>query len=188
MLSDVKDCERPSATAAHSDAHTHAGRGGEPRRRAHGGEYLSFRIIDEEYAMDILKVQEIRGYENPTRIANAPPFIKGVLNLRGVIVPIVDLRMRFGLELVDYDAVTVTIILNVGGRVVGAVVDSVSDVVELKGEQIKPAPEFNAAVDAHYITGIGTIEQGALQRMLILVDIEEVMSSAGMGLATETLQ
>jgi len=151
-------------------------------------ECLTFRLGVEEYGVDILKVQEIRGYENPTRIANAPAFIKGVLNLRGLIVPIVDLRLRFCLEQAAYDALTVTIILNVAGRVVGAVVDSVSDVVELKSEQIKPAPEFNAVVDANYITGIGTIDQGALQRMLILVDIEEVMSSAGMVLAAPTLQ
>jgi len=151
-------------------------------------ECLTFRLGTEEYGVDILKVQEIRGYENPTRIANAPAFIKGVLNLRGVIVPIVDLRLRFRLEQAAYGALTVTIILNVAGRVVGAVVDSVSDVVELEGAQIKPAPEFNAAVDARYITGIGTIDQGALHRMLILVDIEEIMSSAGMGLTAQTLQ
>jgi purine-binding chemotaxis protein CheW len=150
-------------------------------------ECLTFRLGVEEYGVDILKVQEIRGYENPTRIANAPAFIKGVLNLRGVIVPIIDLRLKFCLEQVAYDALTVTVILNVAGRVVGAVVDSVSDVIELKGEQIKPAPEFNGAVDASYITGIGTIDQGALQRMLILVDIEEIMSSAGMGLVAQTL-
>ena len=151
-------------------------------------ECLTFRLGAEEYGVDILRVQEIRGYENPTRIANAPAFIKGVLNLRGLIVPIVDLRLRFCLEQAAYDALTVTVILNVAGRVVGAVVDSVSDVVELKGEQIKPAPEFNGAVDARYITGIGTIDQGGLHRMLILVDIEEIMSSAGMGLIAQTLQ
>ena len=133
-------------------------------------------------------MQEIRGYENPTRIANAPAFIKGVLDLRGLVVPIIDLRLRFCLEQAAYDALTVTVILNFAGRVVGAVVDSVSDVVELKGEQIKPAPEFNAGVDARYITGIGTIDQGTLQRMLILVDIEEIMQSTGMGLAAQTLQ
>lgn len=151
-------------------------------------ECLTFRLGAEEYGVDILKVQEIRGYENPTRIANAPAFIKGVLDLRGLVVPIIDLRLRFCLEQAAYDALTVTVILNVAGRVVGAVVDSVSDVIELKGEQIKPAPEFNAGVDARYITGIGTIDQGTLQRMLILVDIEEIMQSAGMGLAAQTLQ
>lgn len=186
MMSDVKVSERPLSAAARSEAHLHPD-SGEPRRRAHGGEYLSFRISEEEYALDILNVQEIRGYENPTRIASAPPFIKGVLNLRGVIVPIVDLRMKFGLELATYDASTVTIILNIAGRVVGTVVDSVSDVVELKGEQIRPAPEFNACVDASHITGIGAIDQGDQQRMLVLVDIEKLMSGAEMGLVERTL-
>lgn len=159
-----------------------------PKAGTPAREYLTFRLGAEEYGVDILKVQEIRGYENPTRIANAPAFIKGVLDLRGLIVPIVDLRLRFCLEHAAYDALTVTVILNVAGRVVGAVVDSVSDVVELKGEHIKPAPEFNAGVDARYITGIGTIDHAALQRMLILVDIEEIMCRAGMGLAAQTLQ
>jgi len=151
-------------------------------------ECLTFRLGAEEYGVDILKVQEIRGYESPTRIANAPAFIKGVLNLRGLIVPIVDLRLRFCLEQAAYDALTVTVILNVAGRVVGAVVDSVSDVVELKGEQIKPAPQFNAAVNADFITGIGVLEQGAERRMLILVDIERLMSGAETSLVEQTLQ
>jgi purine-binding chemotaxis protein CheW len=146
-------------------------------------ECLTFRLGAEEFGIDILKVQEIRGYENPTRIAGAPPFIKGVLNLRGVIVPIIDLRLKFALEKAAYDAFTVTVILNVSGRVVGAVVDSVSDVIELKGDQIKPAPQFNASVDGGYITGIGVLKQGEQERMLILVDIEQLMAGADMGLA-----
>jgi purine-binding chemotaxis protein CheW len=150
-------------------------------------ECLTFRLGAEEYGIEILKVQEIRGYEDPTRIANAAAFIKGVLNLRGVIVPIVDLRLHLCLEQVAYDASTVTIILNIAGRVVGAVVDSVSDVIELKSEQIKPAPQFNGAVDASYITGIGTIDQGERKRMLILVDIEELMSGPAMGLVNTEL-
>jgi len=145
-------------------------------------ECLTFRLGGEEYGIDILRVQEIRGYENPTRIANAPSFVKGVLNLRGVIVPIVDLRLKFGMEHAAYDAITVTVVLNVAGRTLGAVVDSVSDVIELKGDQIKPAPQFNTSVDAGYITGIGAFKQGDLDRMLILVDIEELMSSPDMGL------
>ena len=153
-----------------------------PGAAAPARECLTFRLGAEEYGIEILKVQEIRGYEDPTRIANTAAFIKGVLNLRGVIVPIVDLRLHLCLEHVAYDASTVTIILNIAGRVVGAVVDSVSDVIELKSEQIKPAPQFNGAVDASYITGIGTIDQGDQQRMLILVDIEELMSGAEMGL------
>jgi len=145
-------------------------------------EYLSFKLGAEEYGIDILKVQEIRGYENPTRIANAAHFIKGVVNLRGVIVPIVDMRLRFGLPDVQYNSFTVVIILNIASRTVGMVVDSVSDVLELGGQQIKPAPEFNGAIDAAYITGLGTIRNGDAERMLILMDIEQMMTAPDMGL------
>jgi purine-binding chemotaxis protein CheW len=145
-------------------------------------EFLTFKLGGEEYGIDILKVQEIRGYEAVTRIANAPAFIKGVVNLRGVIVPIVDLRVKFELGEARYDAFTVVIILNVAGRVVGAVVDSVSDVLELEEKQIKPAPEFNSLLDAGYITGLGSVESGDGERLLILVDIERLMSSPDMGL------
>ena len=145
-------------------------------------EFLSFRLGAEEYGIEILKVQEIRGYEAPTRIAKAPPFIKGVVNLRGVIVPVVDMRIRFGLEQVEYNSFTVVIILNIAGRTVGMVVDSVSDVLELDGQNIRPAPEFNGAVDASYITGLGTVKSGNALRMLILMDIEQVMQSPEMGL------
>jgi purine-binding chemotaxis protein CheW len=145
-------------------------------------EYLTFRLGGEEYGIDILKVQEIRGYDTVTRIANAPPFIKGVINLRGVIVPIVDLRLKFDLGEAKYDAFTVVIILTVAGRVVGAVVDSVSDVLELDAEQIRPAPEFNSMLDASYITGLGTVGASDDKRMLILIDIERLMSSPDMAL------
>jgi len=145
-------------------------------------EYLSFRLASEEYGIDILKVQEIRGYEPPTRIANAPHFIKGVVNLRGVIVPIVDMRLRFDLPDVQYNDFTVVIILNIANRTVGMVVDSVSDVLELRDGQIKPAPEFNGAIDASYITGLGTVRHGEEERMLILMDIERMMTSPEMGL------
>ena len=145
-------------------------------------EFLSFKLGAEEYGIDILRVQEIRGYEQPTRIANSPVFIKGVVNLRGVIVPIVDMRVRFGLDEVKYDSFTVVIILNVAGRTVGMVVDSVSDVLELPGDAIKAAPEFSGAIDASYITGLGTIKQGETERMLILMDIEALMKSPDMGL------
>lgn len=150
-----------------------------------GGEFLTFRLGAEEYGIDILRVQEIRSYEQPTRIANAPPFIKGVVNLRGTIVPIVDLRVKLGCEKVDIDAFTVVIVLNVRGRVVGAVVDSVSDVMQLGGDQVKQAPEMaSSSVDTSYITGIGNVAgaDGQKDRMLILVDIEALMSSAEMGL------
>jgi purine-binding chemotaxis protein CheW len=148
-----------------------------------GREFLTFRLGAEEYGIDILKVQEIRGYENPTRFASAPQLVKGVINLRGVIVPIVDLRLKFQLPEVKYDEATVTIILNVLGRVVGAVVDSVSDVLELHGDQIRAAPQFDGAVDAGFITGMGTVKQGDEERMLILIDIEQLMASADLGLA-----
>jgi purine-binding chemotaxis protein CheW len=149
-------------------------------------EYLTFRLGGEEYGIDILRVQEIRSYEEPTRIANAPGFIKGVVNLRGVIVPVVDLRIKLGCEKVEYNGFTVVIVLNVHGRVVGAVVDSVSDVLELSTELIKPAPEMTLAVDTSFITGIASVNE----RMLILMDIESLMSSRDMGLidATQSLQ
>jgi purine-binding chemotaxis protein CheW len=143
-----------------------------------GQEFLAFTLGKEEYGIDILKVQEIRGYETVTRIANAPDFIKGVVNLRGIIVPIVDMRIKFNLGEPTYDQFTVVIILNIGGRVVGMVVDSVSDVTTLSPEQIKPAPEMGTALNTDYLIGLGTIDQ----RMLILVDIDKLMSSAEMGL------
>lgn len=145
-------------------------------------EVLSFRLGAEEYGIDILRVQEIRGYEAPTRIANAPNFIKGVVNLRGVIVPVVDMRLRFGLADVQYNDFTVVIVLNVANRTIGMVVDSVSDVLELPTGQVKAAPEFNGAVEASFITGIATLKQGEAERMLILMDIEAVMRSPEMGL------
>lgn len=109
-------------------------------------EYLTFTLGEEEYAIDILKVQEIRGYDQPTLIANTPPFIKGVINLRGIIVPIVDLRLKLNLPRVEYTPFTVVIILNVAGRVVGAVVDSVSDVLRLTPDEIRTAPEFSRSI------------------------------------------
>ena len=139
-------------------------------------EYLTFTLGKEEYGIDILKVQEIRGYDTVTHIANAPEFIKGVINLRGVIVPIVDMRIKFNLGEANYDQFTVVIVLNVAGRVVGMVVDGVSDVVALSPEQIKPAPEMGASLDTRYITGLGTLND----QMLILVDIEKLMSSEEM--------
>ncbi|KAF0802816.1 chemotaxis protein CheW [Alcanivorax xiamenensis] len=136
-------------------------------------EFLVFSLGDEEYAIDILKVQEIRGYENVTRIANAPDFIKGVANLRGVIVPIVDLRLKFRLASADYNQQTVVIVINIGTRVVGIVVDQVSDVMTLTAEQIKPPPEFGISLPLDYIHGLGNLEE----RMLVLVDIERLLTS-----------
>ena len=147
-------------------------------------EFLAFKLGAEEYGIDILRVQEIRSYEEPTRIANAPAFIKGVVNLRGVIVPIVDMRLKFNLEQVSYDSLTVVIVLNIGSRVMGMVVDGVSDVITLTPEQLRPVPEFNSTIDVDHLLAIGAIDQ----RMLILVDIEKLMSSAEMGLVEQTLQ
>ncbi|MDO9435788.1 chemotaxis protein CheW [Hydrogenophaga sp.] len=149
-----------------------------------GAEFLTFRLGGEEYGIDILRVQEIRSYEEPTRIANAPAFIKGVVNLRGVIVPVVDLRIKLGCEKVEYNGFTVVIVLNVHGRVVGAVVDSVSDVLELAGDVIKPAPEMSSNVDTTFITGIASVGE----RMLILMDIEAFMSGRDMGLTDNNTQ
>ncbi len=141
-------------------------------------EFLTFRLGKEEYGIEILTVQEIRGYDAVTHIANAPEFIKGVVNLRGIIVPIVDMRIKFKLDKADYDQFTVVIILIVSGRVVGIVVDAVSDVINLSSEQIRPAPEFGATINAEYIMGLGTVGE----RMLILMDIEKLMNSSEMGL------
>ena len=143
-----------------------------------GQEFLAFTLGREEYGIDILKVQEIRGYESVTRIANVPEFIKGVINLRGTIVPIVDMRIKFRLGTPAYDALTVVIILNISGRVVGMVVDTVSDVITLSAEQIKPPPEIDTALSADFLVGLGTYED----RMLILIDIDKLMSSQDMGL------
>src|SRR5690625_3263257 len=145
-----------------------------------GQEYLVFTLAAQEYGIDILKVQEIRGYDaqTVTRIANVPSFIKGVTNLRGVIVPIVDMRIKFNLDSVEYNHETVVVILNLESRVVGIVVDGVSDVLILQPEQISAAPNFGTAFSTEYLTGIGTIDE----RMLILVDIEKLMTSEEMQL------
>ncbi|MFZ3018775.1 MAG: chemotaxis protein CheW [Gallionella sp.] len=141
-------------------------------------ELLTFTLGNEEYGIDILKVQEIRGYDAVTTIANSPEFIKGVINLRGIIVPIVDMRIKFSLGNVTYNELTVVIILNIAKRVVGMVVDGVSDVIALTADQIKPAPEFSASLDMQYITGVGTVDD----RMIIVIDIEKLMTSRDMDL------
>ena len=145
---------------------------------ANSGEFLTFTLGDEEYGIDILKVQEIRGYDAVTKIANSPPSIKGVINLRGAIVPIVDLRIKFNLGEPTYDQFTVVIILNIGKRVMGVVVDGVSDVIQLSSDNLRPAPEFGSILDTRYILGLGTVDE----RMIIVVDIESLMSSQEMAL------
>ncbi|MDI1239463.1 MAG: chemotaxis protein CheW [Polaromonas sp.] len=145
-------------------------------------EFLAFTLGQEEYGVDIQKVQELRGYDAVTRIANAPEHTKGVVNLRGIIVPIIDMRIKFNLGTPTYDQFTVVIILNIASRVMGMVVDSVSDVITLSPEQVKPAPEMGAVLDADYLIGLGTLDD----RMLILVDIDKLMTSAEIGLMAET--
>lgn len=140
-----------------------------------GREFLTFRLGGEEYGVDILKVQEIRGYETATRLAGSPDYIKGVINLRGVIVPVVDMRIKFGLACADYDQFTVVIILSLSNRVVGMVVDGVSDVLQLGAADIRPAPEFGAVLDTAHIVGLGTVND----RMLIVLDIEKLMHDVG---------
>lgn len=141
-------------------------------------EFLAFTLGEEEYGIDIQKVQELRGYDTVTRIANAPEHIKGVVNLRGIIVPIIDMRIKFNLGTPTYNQFTVVIILNIASRVMGMVVDSVSDVITLSPEQVRPAPEMGSVLDTDYLIGLGTLDE----RMLILVDIDKLMSSAEMGL------
>lgn len=147
-------------------------------------EFLAFRLGNEEYGIDILKVQEIRGFEPTTKLANVPPFILGLSNLRGAIVPIIDMRIKFSLGEPKYDSLTVTIILNIGTRIVGIVVDSVSDVIALTPDQIRPAPAMGTLMDADKLIGLGALEE----RMLILVDIEKLMTSSDMGLTDMALQ
>jgi len=146
-------------------------------------EFLTFRLSGEEYGIEILKVQEIRGYDSVTQIANAPEFIKGVVNLRGIIVPIIDMRIKFRLGNADYDQFTVVIILNVAGRIMGIVVDGVSDVLTLEAEQMRPTPGFGSVIDTEYIMGLGTVDE----RMLILIDIEKLMGSSDMGLIEQSI-
>lgn len=141
-------------------------------------EFLAFTLGDEEYGIDIQNVQELRSYETVTRLANAPEFIKGVVNLRGVIVPIIDMRIKFSLGTTVYDQFTVVIILHIAGRTMGMVVDSVSDVIMLAGDDIKPAPQMGGAINTDYLIGIGAVDQ----RMIMLIDIARLMSADDIGL------
>lgn len=148
-------------------------------------EYLSFQLGTEAYAIDILSVQEIRSYEAPTRLVGAPSFIQGVIDLRGVIVPIIDLRLKLGLPATAPTDTTVVVVLNVLGRVLGAVVDAVSDVIELSPNSIRPAPMLGSALaDMRFVTGLAH----HADRLTILVDIARLMSSADMGLFDEARQ
>jgi len=153
-------------------------RGGEAAGAAPKKEFLSFKLGQEEYCLDILSVQEIRGYDTVTSIANTPDFIKGVINLRGNIVPIVDLRIKFRLSEARYDATTIVIILNLNKKMIGIVVDSVSDVIALPPDSIREAPRFGSAINTEFIAGMATVDE----RMLIVVDILRLLSSEDMQL------
>ena len=138
-------------------------------------EFLAFNLGGEEYGIDIQRVQELRAVAPVTRIANAPDYFKGVLHLRGIIVPIIDMRLKLGCGEPTYNQFTVVIVLNLAGGTVGMVVDSVSDVTTLTADQIRPAPALGGTLDAGYLIGLGTIGE----RMLILVDIERLLASDG---------
>ncbi|MCE2596903.1 chemotaxis protein CheW [Motilimonas cestriensis] len=141
-------------------------------------EYLTFTLGDEHYGLDIMKVREIRGYEPVTKIANAPAFIKGVLNLRGDIVPIVDLRLKFNVGEASYNEFTIVIMLHINERIVGIVVDAVSDVINMQATDIKPPPEFGVAFDSQYLYGLAPVNE----QMIILLNIEKLISSQELGL------
>lgn len=139
-----------------------------------GSEFLAFKMGDEEYGVDILRVQEIRSYEKPTTLANAPEELKGVVNLRGVIVPIIDLRIKMGWSQAQYTDLTVVIVLNLEQRVVGVVVDAVSDVITLEPGQIRAVPALQGALAPEHLLGLGSLNS----RMVILLDIEKFLAPA----------
>ncbi|MDP9043933.1 MAG: chemotaxis protein CheW [Pseudomonadota bacterium] len=150
-----------------------------PLASAVPGDYLSLRLGAEEYGIEILKVQEIRSHEPTTRVAGAPAGVVGVLNLRGDIVPVIDLRERFGMA-VGFGAETVTVVVNIAGKTVGLVVDSVSDVVPIAAAEIKAAPQFGGAANSDHIIGIGCPRQGEHHRMLILLNIARLVADGGL--------
>ena len=136
-----------------------------------GGQYLTFQLRDEEYGVEILKVQEIKGYTAITPVPNTPAYLKGVMNLRGTIVPVVDLRAKFGMEAAEYTAFTVIIVLTVGTKVMGLIVDAVSDVLNIPKTDIQATPDFGAQVDARFISGMAK----AGDKLVVLLDIDRVL-------------
>lgn len=135
-------------------------------------QFLTFRLDGQEYGIAILKVQEIKGWDKMTPIPNSPPYVKGVLNLRGVIVPVFDLRLRFGLPETVRDAFTVIIVVNIGGRMAGIVVDAVSDVINVSLEQQCAAPEYEGQQNREFIKGLAQVED----KLLILLDIDRMVN------------
>jgi len=152
----------------------------------HQNQYLTFLLGDEEYGVDILRVQEIRGWDSVTTIPNAPAFIKGVINLRGTIVSILDLRERFGIESVEYNELTVVVVLRVKGegkdRIMGVVVDAVSEVYHIAENDLKDPPDLGYAINMDYMRGMATVDD----KMVIILDIDQLMSLKEIDDATES--
>jgi purine-binding chemotaxis protein CheW len=152
-----------------------------PTRGGETHQYLSFFLGGEEYATDILTVQEIKGWDTVTRVPYSPDYILGVINLRGSIVPVVDLRVRFSLEKADFDAATVVIVVHVAGtrgeRIVGIVVDAVSDVYTVPSENIQPPPDVMGSVDHMFVVGLANLDN----KLLIILDIERLVISSVLG-------
>ena len=171
--------ESATSTPSHGAVDDHSY--GENTYRALGGQYLTLRLGQEDYAIDIMRVQEIRSYEQPTKMVNSPSFIKGVINLRGVIVPIVDLRLKLHIGSADYTEFTVVIILNISGSIVGAVVDAVSDVVTLGADSIKPAPQFDSGIEARFVLGLAHVGE----RTLIVMDMQTLLSNSELGMSNK---
>ena len=146
-------------------------------------QFLTFNLADELYSVDILKVQEIKGYTNATKIPNMPAYFKGVLNLRGTIVPIVDLRMKFGMGATEPTTFTVVVVVNIGNRVMGMLVDAVSDVLDLKAKDIQPAPELGSSVDTTFVAGLGNVND----HLVTILDINRVLSDDQLGKIPEIL-
>jgi purine-binding chemotaxis protein CheW len=158
----------------------------ETRKNTHEAtrEVLVFVLGKEEYGVDILKVQEIRGYEKVTPLPSAPSFLKGVVNLRGIIVPVVDLRVKFGMAEPAYDSLTVVIVLRLAGRTIGIVVDGVSDVVRLTESEVKPAPQLGSVVDSSFLAGLATQDE----RMILLLDIEKFLSTGELNFISQVAE
>ncbi len=145
-------------------------------------QYLTFILDDAEYGVDILRVQEIKGWDSVTPIPNAPLYVRGVINLRGAIVPIVDLRQRFGLPRIEYGVTTVVVVLRVlhasGSRIMGIIVDAVSDVYNVTDDGMRPPPEFGSAISTAFVKGLATVGE----KMVIMLDIDRLLNSGELGL------
>lgn len=153
----------------------------EPASLAAGGQYLTFTLGQEEYGLELLRVQEIKGYSPVTPIPNTPPHIKGVMNLRGAVIPIVDLRTRFGMQSIEYTQFNVVIVINVGGKTMGLLVDAVSDVLNVGPGEVRPAPDFGTQADTRFISGMAS----SGDKIAVLLDIAGLLSDADVALAAE---